>query len=56
MVSLALFEQRVFRIRRVLPDSVISMGSTMVSWSSKKQGSVALGTAEAEYISASVAS
>ena len=33
-----------------------SMGSTMVSWSSRKQGSVALSIAEAEYISASDAS
>ena len=33
-----------------------STGSAMVSWSSRKQGSVALGTAEAEYIYASIAS
>ena len=33
-----------------------SMDSAMVSWSSRKQGSVALSTAEAEYISASDAS
>ena len=46
----------MFRIGRILPDSVISIGSAMVSWSSKKQGLVALGTAEAEYISASDAS
>ena len=35
---------------------MISIGSAMVSWSSRKQGSVALGTADAEFISASVAS
>jgi hypothetical protein len=33
-----------------------SMGSSMVSWSSRKQGWVALSTAEAEYISSSDAS
>ena len=33
-----------------------SMGSAVVSWSSRKQGSVALSTIEAEYISASGAS
>ena len=33
-----------------------SVGSAMVSWSRRKQGSVALSTAEAEYISASDAS
>ena len=46
----------MFRIGRILPNSMISIGSAMVSWSSRKQGSVALGTADAEYISASVAS
>ena len=56
MVSLALLEERVFRIGRRLPNSVISIGSAMVSWSSRKKGSVALGTTDAEYISASVAS
>ena len=56
MVSLALLEERVFRIGRRLPNSVISIGSAMVSWSSRKKGSVALGTADAEYISASIAS
>ena len=35
---------------------MISIGSAMVSWSSRKQGSVALRTADAEYISASIAS
>ena len=35
---------------------MISIGSAIVSWSSRKQGSVALGTADAEFISASVAS
>ena len=33
-----------------------SLGSTMISWSSRKQGSIAQSTAEAEYIAASVAS
>ena len=33
-----------------------SLGSTMISWSNRKQGSVALSTAEAEYIVASDAS
>ena len=36
---------------RVLPD----IDSAMISWSSRKQGSVAQSTAEAEYIAASVA-
>ena len=56
MVSLALLEERVFRIGGRLPNSVISIGSAMVSWSSRKKGSVALGTADAKFISASVAS
>ena len=30
-----------------------SMGSTMISWSSRKQGSIAQSTAEEEYIAAS---
>ena len=46
----------MFRIGRRLPNSVISIGSAMVSWSSRKKGSVALGTVDAEFISASVAS
>jgi hypothetical protein len=33
-----------------------SLGSAMISWSSRKQGSIAQSTAEAEYIAASVAS
>jgi hypothetical protein len=33
-----------------------SLGSTMISWSSRKQGSIAQSTVEAEYIAASVAS
>jgi hypothetical protein len=33
-----------------------SLGSTMISWSSRKQGSIAQSIAEAEYIAASVAS
>ena len=32
------------------------LGSTMFSWSSRKQGSIAQSTAEAEYIAASAAS
>jgi hypothetical protein len=41
---------------RVLPDIVISLGSAMISWSSRKQGSIAQSTVEAKYIAASVAS
>jgi hypothetical protein len=33
-----------------------SLGSAMISWSSRKQGSVAQSTAEAEYIAASTTS
>jgi hypothetical protein len=33
-----------------------SLGSAMISWSSRKQGSIAQSTAEAEYIAASTAS
>jgi hypothetical protein len=33
-----------------------SLGSTMISWSSRKQGSIAHSTAEAEYFAASIAS
>jgi hypothetical protein len=33
-----------------------SLGSTMISWSSRKQGSIAQSTVEAEYIAAIVAS
>jgi hypothetical protein len=33
-----------------------SLGSTMISWSSRKQGSIAQSTVEAEYIAASAAS
>jgi hypothetical protein len=33
-----------------------SLGSTMISWSSRKHGSIAQSTAEAEYIAASAAS
>ena len=33
-----------------------SLGSTMISWSSRKQGSIAQSTAEVEYIVASVVS
>jgi hypothetical protein len=32
-----------------------SLGSTMISWSNRKQGSIAQSTAEAEYIAASAA-
>ena len=46
----------MFRIGRRLPNFVIRIGFAMVSWLSRKQGSVALGTADAEYISARVAS
>ena len=46
----------MFRIGRRLPNSMISIGSAMVSWSSRKQGSVTLGTTDAKFISASVAS
>jgi hypothetical protein len=42
-------------IGRVLPGYCFSLGSTMISWSSRKQGSVAQSTAEAEYIAASAA-
>jgi hypothetical protein len=33
-----------------------SLGSTIISWSSRKEGSIAQSTAEAEYIAASAAS
>ena len=36
--------------------SSFSLGSAMISWSSRKQGSIAQSTAEAEYIAASDAS
>ena len=56
MVSLTLIGHGVSRIGRVLLKFCFSMGSAMVSWSSRKQGSVALSTVEAEYISTSDAS
>ena len=46
----------MFRIGRRLPNSMIIIGSAMVSWLSRKQGLVALGTADAKFIYASVAS
>jgi hypothetical protein len=38
------------------PGYCFSLGSVMISWSSRKQGSIAQSTAEAEHIVASVAS
>jgi hypothetical protein len=43
-------------IGRTLPDITFSLGSTMISWSSKKQGSLAQSTGEADCIVASAAS
>ena len=55
MVYLTLIGQGVSRIKEYFW-FYFSMGSAMVSCSSKKQGSVALSIAEAKYISASDAS
>jgi hypothetical protein len=37
---------------RALPSMCFSLGSTIISWASRKQKSVALSTAEVEYIAA----
>jgi hypothetical protein len=42
--------------RKSMSEYCFSLGSTMISWSSRKQGTIAQSTAEVEYIVASVAS
>jgi hypothetical protein len=55
MVSQVQIGWAVLWTERVLPDIASVLGSAMISWSSRKQGSVAQSTAEAEYIAASTA-
>jgi hypothetical protein len=52
MDSQTLIGQEVQKRERALQVCVLALGSTMISWGSRKQKSAALSTAEAEYMAA----